>query len=153
MSSFCLCFTICVHSQENCNWFPLKFGNYQNIKSNTSSEDNTNFLKNDHKFLVPFLNKFLYKSGFFMTPFHAFDTIGCCCFHLCHKSLNSDLQKVAKNWTKKDTSFFIHLDSCHVTLQSDNLSNQLTVAHSHQLIHGCTGHVTGCNHWKEQMSF
>ena len=48
------------------------------------------------------------------------------------KDMKSFISRNAKksNCFKKDTSFFIYLNSCHVSLQTDNFPNQLAVAHT-----------------------
>lgn len=50
----------------------------------------------------------------------------------------------------KDTGLLVHLDGCHISLQSDNLSHQLTVANTHQFIHSRTCHARGRHHCSEQ---
>lgn len=52
--------------------------------------------------------------------------------------------------SEKDTCFFIHLDSCQITFQPDDLPHQLTVSHSYQLVHGSTCHVAGRDHCKRR---
>lgn len=56
-------------------------------------------------------------------------------------------EKARQSRGQKDTCLLVDLDGGHVSLQPDNLSHQLAVADTDQLVHGCSRHGRSCHHY------